>query len=190
MSETPISNTQILKEIRAERESLEKLKLALDQPRRSRELCGAKTSSGSTCRRYPPAGAARCVLHGGASPLSRMAAEQKLLRGVSLALDRLLDALSEHEHEGPCALCGCNPSSRDPNTLRAALGLLDRSGFGPGLRLQHSNEEDEQGISEIRVNIVDVSPQQRAIDEDSNREVEAMRRAERQANPRADFMRS
>ena len=180
MSEILISNSQILKEIRAEREALEQIKFTLEQPRRGALLCGAKTSSGAPCRRRPIKGGARCVLHGGGSPIAREAAERRLLYGVSLALDRLLDALSEHEHDGPCALCGCNPSSRDPNTLRAAIALLDRSGFGPGLTLR--TEEEEVRVGEVRVNIIEPSPEQRAADADSDREVAAMRRAERQVN--------
>ena len=98
-----------------------------------------------------------------------------MLLGVSFALDRLLDAVAEHDHP-PCDHCGCSPSKADPTVLRAAIALLDRSGFGPGLRLQHSTEDEV--ISEIRVNIVEPSAQQLAIDEDSDREVAAMRRAE------------
>ena len=79
-------------------------------------------------------------------------------------------------------LCGCDPSKADPTVLRAAIALLDRSGFGPGVRLQHSTEEDDQGLREIRVRIIEPSPEQRAADEDSDREVAAARRAERQAN--------
>ena len=155
-------------------------RVTLGQPRKD-ALCGAKTSAGTPCRRSPMKGGARCPLHGGASPLARQAAERRLLYGVSLALDRLLDVLSEHEHEGPCPACGCSPIARDPVVIRAALGLLDRSGFGPNVRLEHTTEERE-GIREIRVNIIEPSPEQRAADEDSDREVAAMRRAERQAN--------
>ena len=104
-----------------------------------------------------------------------------MLLGVSFALDRLLDAVSEHDHE-PCALCGCDPSKADPTVLRAAIALLDHSGFGPGLRLHTTTEEDDQGLKEIRVRIIEPSPEQRAADEDSDREVVAARRAERQAN--------
>ena len=100
---------------------------------------------------------------------------------MSLSLDRLLDALEEHDHP-PCDHCGCSPGRADPTVLRAAIALLDRSGFGPGIRLQHSNKEDEQGIREIRVRIVEPSQEQRAADEESDREVAAARRAERQAN--------
>ena len=160
-----------LAEIRQEREKLEKLKLTLNQPRRDRELCGAKTSGGSSCRRYPIKGGTRCVLHGGGSPLARMEAERRLLYGVSLALDRLLDALSEHEHEGECPTCGCNASSRDPNTLRAAIALLDRSGFGPGLKL--TTEDREDGIREVRVTIVEPDPERLAEYEASDREAAA-----------------
>ena len=172
---TLISNTQILAEIRAEREALEKIKVDLEQPRRG-ALCGAKTSAGTPCRRRPIKGGTRCVLHGGGSPIAREAAERRLLYGVSLALDRLLDALSEHEHDGPCALCGCNPSSRDPNTLRAAIALLDRSGFfGPGLTL-HTTEE-EVCVDEVRVTIVEPDLEQQAYDEASDRALRAARTA-------------
>ena len=171
---TLISNTQIPAEIRAEREALEQIKVTLEQPRLG-ALCGAKTSTGTPCRRRPIKGGARCVLHGGGSPIAREAAERRLLYGVSLALDRLLDALSEHEHDGPCALCGCNPSSRDPNTLRAAIALLDRSGFGPGLTLR--TEEEEARVGEVRVTIVEPDPEQLAEYEASDRAALAARTA-------------
>ena len=177
-----MSDTQNeLVEIRAECKRLEKLQLDLQQPRRG-ALCGAKTAAGGNCKRSPIPGGSRCVLHGGATPLARMEAERRLLLGVSFALDRLLDAVSEHHHALPCPACGCNPSRNDPNVLRAAVALLDRSGFGPGLRLQHSNEEDDQGLREIRVRIIEPSPEQLAADEDSDREVAAARQAARQAN--------
>ena len=167
--QTPLSNTQILAEIRAEREALEKLKTTLGQPRRG-ALCGAKTSMGTSCRRRPIRGGARCVLHGGGSPLAREAAERRLMYGVSLALDRLLDSLSEHEHDGPCALCGCNPSSRDPNTIRAAIAVLDRTGYGPGLTL---HTEEVEPVSEVRVHIIEPSSEQLAEYEASDREAAA-----------------
>ena len=160
---------EILAEIRTEREALEKLQTTLGQRRRG-DLCGAKTSAGPPCRRLPIRGGNRCIMHGGGSPLARQEAERRLLYGASLALDRLLDALSEHEHDGPCALCGCNPSSRDPNTLRAAIALLDRSGFGPGLKL---TAEHEQRIGEVRVTIVEPDPEQLAEYEASDRAVAA-----------------
>ena len=154
-------------------------RVTLGQSRRD-VLCGAKTSAGTPCRRRPMRASKRCALHGGASPLARQAAERRLLYGVSLALDRLIDAVSEHEHEGPCELCGCSPLARDPVVLRAALGVLDRSGFGPNLTL-HTTEEEVR-VGEVRVTIVEPSPEQRAADEDSDREVAGARRAERQAN--------
>ena len=168
--ETPAKDThaerdpsEVLAEIKLEREAIQREREALEKlnPQRMRSLCGAKTSSGSPCRRWPIEGGNRCVLHGGGSPLARMEAEKKLLRGVSVALDRLLDAISEHEGESPCPTCGCNASSRDPSVLRAAIALLDRSGFGPNLRLQHSND-DESSIGEVRLTIVDVDPDEKA----------------------------
>ena len=148
-------------------------RVTLGQSRRD-ALCGAKTSAGTPCRRRPMKGGARCVLHGGGSPLARQAAERRLLYGVSLALDRLLDVLSEHDHEGPCETCGCNASSRDPVVIRAALGLLDRSGYGPGLTLR---TEEEEPVGEIRVTIVEPDPEQLAEYEASDRALQAARTA-------------
>ena len=61
--------------------------------------------------------------------------------------------------KGPCPACGCSPVARDPVVLRAALGVLDRSGFGPGLRLQHSTD-NEGTLREVRVTIVEPDPKQ------------------------------
>ena len=165
---------EILAEIRAEREALEKLQTTLGQ-RRGDLLCGAATSAGTPCRRRPIRGGNRCIMHGGASPLARQEAERRLLLGASLSIDRLLDALSEHEHEGPCETCGCNPSSRDPVVLRAAMAVLDRSGFGPGLTLR--TEEEEVRVGEVRVTIVDPDPEQLAEYEASDRALQAARTA-------------
>ena len=150
-------------------------RVTLGQPRKG-ALCGAKTSAGTPCRRSPMKGGTKCVLHGGGSPLARQAAERRLLYGVSLALDRLIETLSEHDHEGPCPACGCSPVARDPVVLRAALGVLDRSGFGPGLRLQHSTD-DQEGIREIRVNIVEPSKEQLERDKENDRAALAERNA-------------
>ena len=152
-------------------------RVTLGQSRRD-VLCGAKTSAGTPCRRRPMKGGKRCILHGGASPLARQAAERRLLYGVSLALDRLIETLSEHDHEGPCPACGCSPLTRDPVVIRGtALGVLDRRAvFGPGLRLQHSTE-DQEGIREIRVNIVKPDKEQLAEYEASDREALVERNA-------------
>ena len=160
---------EILAEIRAERVALEKLQTTLGQRRRG-DRCGATTSAGTPCRRRPEIGGRRCFVHGGSSPIAREAAERRLLFGAGLALDRLLAAVSEHEHDGTCETCGCNASARDPNTLRAAVALLDRAGYGPGVKLQHTTEH-EQRVDEVRVTIVEPSSEQRAYDEASDREV-------------------
>jgi hypothetical protein len=43
-----------------------------------RQLCGARTRGGGTCKKPPLAGATRCRLHGGASPNSLAKAEERL----------------------------------------------------------------------------------------------------------------
>lgn len=45
----------------------------------SRERCGAKTPTGP-CRRYPPVGGIRCILHGGAAPQAKAAAAARALK--------------------------------------------------------------------------------------------------------------
>ena len=149
-------------------------RVTLGQSRRD-VLCGAKTSAGTPCRRRPMKGGTKCVLHGGGSPLARQAAERRLLYGVSLALDRLIDVLSEHDHEGPCELCGVSALTRDPVVIRAALGVLDRSGYGPGLTLR--TEEEEVRVGEVRITIVEPDPEQLAEYEASDRALQAARTA-------------
>ena len=171
---------EILAEIRAERVALEKLQTTLGQRRRGNlgDRCGAATSSGTPCKRRPEIGGTRCFVHGGSSPIAREAAERRLRFGVGLAVDRLTDALSEHEHDVTCGTCGCNPSSRDPNTIRAAIAVLDRAGFGPGLTL-HTTEEEVR-VDEVRITVVDVDPEQLAEYKASDRALRA-ERAERRA---------
>ena len=53
--------------------------------------------------------------------------------------------------------------------------MLDRSGFGPGVKLQHTTEEDE--LREIRVHIVEPDPEQLAEYEASDRAALAARSA-------------
>ncbi|MFK5281667.1 HGGxSTG domain-containing protein, partial [Lacticaseibacillus paracasei] len=43
-----------------------------------RHQCGAKTRAGTPCNRWPPPGATRCRLHGGATPRSKAAAARRI----------------------------------------------------------------------------------------------------------------
>lgn len=43
-----------------------------------RHQCGAKTRAGTPCKRWPPPGATRCRLHGGATPRSKAAAARRV----------------------------------------------------------------------------------------------------------------
>ena len=114
-------------------------------------------------------------MHGGSSPIAREAAERRLRFGAGRAIDRLTDALSEHEHDMTCGTCGCNPSSRDPNTIRAAIAVLDRAGFGPGLTLLTT--EHEQRVGEVRITIVEPDAAQLEKYRASDRALRAERRA-------------
>ena len=65
--------------------------------------------------------------------------------------------------------------ARDPVVIRAAIAVLDRSGFGPNLTL-HTTEEEVR-VDEVRVTIVDVDPVEREKEEASVRELRAARTA-------------
>lgn len=109
--------------------------------------CGAKTSSGSPCRKPPMQGATRCRLHGGASPNSLDAARRRLLAAADPAAARLVDMATNtdkvkvkkvdkdgavHEVEVP--------RYDDRVQLRAAEAVLDRAGLPRMQAIEHSGE--------------------------------------------------
>lgn len=61
----------------------------------SGNLCGAKTRSGGTCKRYRVPFATRCRLHGGASPKSlQKAAERRVEQQAKAVLADLAEPIS------------------------------------------------------------------------------------------------
>ena len=83
--------------------------------RRSGEQCKQASVLGTV----PPL----CKFHGGALPGVKKAAKERLLELVDPALAALHKVLS-------------NPDADDSVKVRAALGILDRTGHGPGSKLE------------------------------------------------------
>lgn len=89
-------------------------------PLRNRQCTGTR-QDGERCQRAPIPGGTVCVMHGGATMATQMAARRRLLSLVDPSLEALEKALQ----------CG-----EWPTVARVALGLLDRAGFGPTASLR------------------------------------------------------
>lgn len=73
-------------------------------------------ADGRQCEALPLQGAEVCIVHGGRATSVQKAAKTRLLATVGYAIDTLERAME-------CADW--------PTAVRAALGILDRAGFGP-----------------------------------------------------------
>ena len=141
----------VIAELHTARRELDEANQAFHVERRGR--CTAKNASGNPCKRYAVRGAAVCVFHGGGAPQVKAKAERMLMRGRDVAIDRLLDAIDDSHDHPPCEHCGCL-GIRDPLVLKMAIAVLDRTGLGPGVKLEMPGE----GVTEIRRTIVDPKP--------------------------------
>lgn len=106
---------------------------ALLQPRR----CTKRSKDGSQCKKAPIRGGTVCHMHGGGAPHVREKANQVLLQARDHAAAVLRDVMEAYQRD-PCEKCGY--SLQDPSpAIRAAIAVLDRTGFGPtaSLKLSH-----------------------------------------------------
>lgn len=86
--------------------------------------CTAKANrTGERCRRAAIKGGTVCTVHGGNLPQVRKKAKERLLELVEPALASLQKVLTD-------------PAADDATKVRAALGILDRTGHGPGAKLE------------------------------------------------------
>jgi riboflavin biosynthesis pyrimidine reductase len=69
-----------------------------------------------------------CALHGGKTPLAQQAAREFLDGLREPALEVLYRAT---RNAPPCEHCGRSDADRDPVAVRAAVEILNRTGFGP-----------------------------------------------------------
>jgi len=92
--------------------------------------CTAKSkTTGQQCKNLPITGGTVCVSHGGSIPAVKAAAQRKMIALIDPALATLYRALYECEEW--------------PSKIRAALGILDRAGMGPGSTLTLDTEKTD-----------------------------------------------
>lgn len=88
-----------------------------------RRCTATSAASGERCKRAAIKGGFVCTSHGGASPQVRKKAKERLLELVDPALASLQKVLTD-------------PNTEDSVKVRAALGILDRTGHGPGAKVE------------------------------------------------------
>jgi hypothetical protein len=92
--------------------------------------CTAKSkTTGKQCRNIPIAGGTVCVSHGGSIPAVKAAAQRKMISLIDPAMAVLYRAMVECDEW--------------PSRIRAALGVLDRAGMGPGSTLTVDSDRSD-----------------------------------------------
>lgn len=91
--------------------------------------CIGTNRNGERCGKTAMIGLFVCAFHGGKSPLSRQAAQEFLNTLREPALEVIYRAT---RNAPPCKVCGRSDADRDPTAVRAAFGVLDRTGLGIG----------------------------------------------------------
>ena len=97
--------------------------------------CTATNRAGDRCGRQPIPGGDVCVLHGGAIPQVRAAAEKRLLalrEPVLTAFEEILN----NWHATRCTTCGLPTGDPSP-VIRLGQIILDRTGHHPTLAIRH-----------------------------------------------------
>ena len=96
--------------------------------------CTAKSkTTGKQCKNLPITGGTVCVSHGGSIPAVKAAAQRKMIALIDPALAVLYRAMVECDEW--------------PSRIRAALGILDRAGMGPGSTL--TLDTDKTDLSQL-----------------------------------------
>lgn len=94
-----------------------------------RQRCTARISDGSRqCERWAINGSTICATHGGRAPQVQRSARERLAALVEPAIGALQKALK---------------SGDTPAVIRAALGVLDRCGYGPKQSMELSGPDGE-----------------------------------------------
>ena len=97
--------------------------------------CGATThATGAACRRVLGPGQTRCHIHGGATPLARQATAERLAAAAFPAAAVLYDIVDAWRRE-TCPTCGFPTGDAAP-VIRAAVAVLDRTGFHPSATIE------------------------------------------------------
>lgn len=104
---------------------------------------GGLTVHGKPCSRGCNPGYTRCNLHGGASPVARIKAEQALAQARLPACEALYTII-ERWATATCPTCGFPKGDNDEtrSIIRAAQVILDRTGLGPHATLELVPQSD------------------------------------------------
>lgn len=146
-----MTNEELIKMSRAELKQMPALShdqlLILQQHARVVEhRCGSlQTADGLPCLRHPRAGWTVCRKHGERAPQTAAKAERLLAVARIPGIQFLLDEIERANEEG-CPGCGYNPSSlkERKHVASLAIRLLDRTGFGPGSKVDVSINKSDQ----------------------------------------------
>jgi len=98
---------------------------AANHPRRCTALLSDRSRR---CRRWAIAGGTTCPAHGGSAPQVKRSARQRLAELVDPALAALAANLERVATDPRIAL--------RPSVVRSAQLVLDRAGYGPGMKLE------------------------------------------------------
>jgi len=117
--------------------------------------CTAKSkTTGKQCKHPPIKGGTVCVAHGGSIPAVKAAAQRRMIQLIDPALAVLYRAMTECEEW--------------PSRIRAALGVLDRAGMGPGSTLTLDSDKSDLShlsVSELQARAKAVTERFAALDE-------------------------
>ena len=102
-----------------------------------RRQCTSVTKDGTRCLKAPIRGGTVCLHHGGGSPQVKEKAQRTLLEARDQAAALLRDVIAWWRRD-TCTECGYPQQDPSP-AIRAAIAVLDRTGFGvtASLHLSH-----------------------------------------------------
>lgn len=104
--------------------------------------CRAHNRTGAQCKRMCSPGFHVCQTHGGSAPQVIAKAKRRIAALSDPAVEVYQRVLESDD--APCALCGRGYVT--PMKLRAAQTIMDRTGLGPTVKLEHSGEISHEVI--------------------------------------------
>lgn len=106
-----------------------------DHPRR----CKAMLTSGERrCKNMALKGQRVCRFHGGGAPQNLAAAKRRLAALAEPAIGALERAMHKAENAG---------LELHPQVIKLALKILDRTGFGPGVKIEVDAKQDHRWLA-------------------------------------------
>lgn len=137
-------------------------------------ICGALKKNGEPCKQREVPGTGRCYLHGGATPVAKIKAEQALaaMRFPAIeALQQIVQTLTdqiEQLNSDVCTACGFPKGDIDDkeaitractSAAKTCAMILDRTGLGPRATL-----EVKQSDGDLDLNLLTESERSRMME--------------------------